>query len=339
MLTAVKTRFPAKLEPDFSFNKIQDSSDKNYVTNLLNLLSIEAKSTILTLNEAAQALWDDFVLDNRCRGKPFLKINQRYVCIRHDLLIASIDNFPYHHLLTILPKDEKETLFREFGSTFEKSYIPTISQSILGKLIDPYKYSKKSYRGGKPGDMYFSITDQAKFILEIKSGRANDNIKIGTKQELIDKYIHLKSSKGKRKGILQAINDAKKLRNDQFSGEIFTGIVFYNLPPVDEFDKLVEQEIGATEEYQEYLKNPSNYPSIWMDVLTYELLLSAVQQGACLYNLLKRIAGLPPSKTRREIVDFTTETGLILSISDLYAKEVHSLQEHCKAMLLPDANA
>ncbi len=127
-----------------------------------------------------------------------------------------MNNFPYHHLLTTLPDVEKDVLLREFGSTFEKQYIPAIAQSFVGKLIDSYKFTRKPYRGGKPGDLCLAVSDKVKFILEIKSGSANDSIKIGTKKELIDKYNRPKNSKGKVKGIHQAINDAKKLRTELF---------------------------------------------------------------------------------------------------------------------------
>lgn len=231
---------------------------------------------------------------------------------------------------------EKEVLFREFGSTFEKQYIPALAQTFFDGLIDSYKYTRKPYRGGKPGDICLALSDQVKFILEIKSGRANDNIKIGTKKELVDKYIYPKNSKGKIKGILQAINDAKKLRNELFTGEIFTGIVFYDLPLNDELDRLIEHEIGTASEYQGYLKNSLNHPSIWLDIQNYELILSAVQQGASLYNLLKKISGLSPSKIRRGIVKFMIEAGIKPSTSNLYSKEIQLLKESCLPLLISD---
>jgi hypothetical protein len=334
LFSLVKAHKPAKIESDFSFRKIKQDIDKKNAAKLLDLLSIDVRGTDATLSQISKILREDFIQDFRCRGKPFLKINKRYLCVRHDLLISTLGNFPYHYLLNSLPEEKKTELFKEFGRAFEKGYMPDISKAILGSILGKYTYTKKPYRGGNPGDLYLSITDQSKFIGEIKSSRENDSVKLGSKQEIVDKFIHLKGSK--EKGIMQAINDAVKLRNDLFSGEIFTGIIFYSFPQTTEFDELVRKEIEDTEKYQNYLKNGKNFPSIWLNVFNYELILSAIQQGASLHDLLKRIAGSSPSKTGYEIVSFMKELNLEISISRLYHKEIEFLKNRCKEMLFSD---
>jgi hypothetical protein len=327
LITAVKTAKPAKIELDVSFNKLKEEIDKSRVKELVKMLAFEAKSVYATLDEVARILRNDFVLDNQCRGKPFLKVGQRYICIRQDLLTSSTDSFPYYYLLSAMTEEEKKTLFAEFGDAFEKRYIPMISKKVLGQRIEPNTYE----------DLCASITDQSKLILEIKSGRANDAVKTGAKQALIEKYVRLKNSKGKSKGVIQSLKQAARLRSNQFSGEIFTGIIFYNLPFNDELDRLITQELESTKEYVEYRRNLLNHPPIWMDVLAYELLLLTVQQGLNLYDILKQLSGLPPSETRRAIVSIMQKAGLKISIHPLYAEEIKELQERCKEMLLREA--
>lgn len=339
LLTAVKVAKPAKIELDVSFNKIEDESDKVRVKDLAKKLTLEVKGTNATLEEVSRMLWDDFILDNRCRGKPFLKVGQRYICVRHDLLISSTGNFPYHHLFSLMTEDEKEILLKEFGNAFENRYIPMISEKAFDQRIESYTYKRKPYRGNKLEDLCVSVTDEAKLILEIKSGRANDDVKRGVEQALIEKYIHLKSSSGKPKGIIQALKQAAKLRNDGFSGEIFTGIIFYDLPFNEKFDQLIAREIELTKEYIKYRSNPLNYPPIWMDVLAYELLLIAVQNGIDLHSILKRLSSLPPSETRRKIVSIMQEAGLAVSVHSLHERVVKELQDQCKAMLVPELAA
>jgi len=339
LLTAVKVAKPAIIELDGSFNNVQDEIDRNRVKILAKMLTFEAKGINTTIDDVSRILWDDFVLDDCCRSKPFLQVGQRYICIRHDLLISSAGNFPYHHLFSIMDENEKEVLLKQFGEAFEKRYIPMISEKTFGQRIESYTFRKKPYRGNKLEDLFISITGQSKLILEIKSGRANDSVKRGLKQALIEKYIHLKSSSGKPKGIIQALRQAGKLRHDGFSGEIFTGIVFYNLPFNEEFDQLIAQEIEPTKEHKEYQSHPLNFPPIWMDILAYELLLLAVQQGIDLYEMLKTLSALPPSATRRKIVSIMQNSGLKISIHHLYAEEIKRLQADCQAMLLPKSKA
>lgn len=335
LLTAVKVSKPAKIELDVSFNNVKDEVDKSRIKDLVKMLTLEAKGKNATLDEVSYILRNDFVLDDHCRGKPFLRVGQRYICIRHDLLISSTGNFPYHYFLSIMTEDEKTILRKQFGDAFEKRYIPMISEKTLGQHIEFYEHKRKPYKGNKLEDLCVSvIKDEAKLILEIKSSRANDDVKNGLRQALIEKYVHLKSSSGKPKGIVQALKQATKLRYDGFSGEIFTGIVFYDLPFNDEFDQIIAQEIEPTEEYKKYRSNPLNYPPIWMDVLAYELLLLAVQYGINLHKMLKKLCVLPPSETRRAIVNFMKNAGLNPSTYYLYEKEIKSIQENCKAMFL-----
>jgi hypothetical protein len=204
-----------------------------------------------------------------------------------------------------------------------KCYIPMISNKVLDQRIEPDTYE----------DLCASVTDQSKLILEIKSGRANDAVKTGEQQALIEKYIRLKSSKNKAKGVIQSLKQAGKLRNTGFSGEIFTGIVFYNLPFHDELNQLITQEFESTKEYAEYRNNPLNYSPIWMDVLAYELSLLAVHQGINFYDILKELSALPPSETRRAIVGIMQKAGLKISVQPLYSDEIKELQERYKKML------
>lgn len=326
LITAVKVAKPAKIELDVSFKSVIDEVDRNRVKDLIKMFAFEAKSINATLDEVTSILQNDFVLDNQCRGKPFLKVGQRYVCIRHDLLISTTDSFPYYYLLSVLTEEEKKTLFAEFGNAFEKRYIPMISKKVLGQRIEPNTYE----------DLCTSVTDRSKLILEIKSGRANDAVKTGEKQALIEKYVRLKSSKNKPKGIIQSLKQADKLRGTGFSGEIFTGIVFYNLPFNDELNQLITQEFEPTKEYAEYRNNPLNYPPIWMDVLAYELLLLAVHQGINFYDILTELSASPPSETQRTIVGIMQKDGLKISIHPLYTEEIKELQERCKRLLRPE---
>jgi hypothetical protein len=141
LLALVLVRRPAKIEPDVSFRRIIQETDRKKIAKLLELLSINMNSIGATQPQIAKALRHDFPLDEICRGKPFLKIGHRYLCLRPDLLISALSNFPYFYLLSTLPEGQKDELFNEFGLAFEK-YVADISKRAVGERS--HEYFKKN---------------------------------------------------------------------------------------------------------------------------------------------------------------------------------------------------
>ena len=337
LFTLVRVHQPAKIEPDISFRRIIQEADRTEIAKLLSLLAINMRSVDATQSQIAGALRQDFLQDVVCRGKPFLKINQRYLCLRPDLLISALGNFPYFYLLNTLPEEQKDEFFKEFGLAFEK-YITYISKRAVGERSHEYFYKKKRYGGSRSGDRHLAINDTSRAIIEIKSSRENDEVKGGSEKEIIDKFILLKGTEKKPKGVLQLIKDAKKFRDDQgFVGEIFTIIIFRGkFPATSDFDELVHKKITASNQYQEYLENVQNHPTIWLTSFTCELVFSAVAQGASLEEFLKRLALSPPSKMLSEIKKFMSEKSLNGSFAPLFLDDLMSIQERVKGMIAPD---
>jgi hypothetical protein len=135
--------------------------------------------------------------------------------------------------------------------------------------------------------------------------------------------------------VLQLIKDAKKFRDDQnFVGEIFTIIIFRGkFPATSDFDELVHDEITIKKQYNDYLENKKNHPTIWLTSSTCELVFSAVAQGASFEELLKRLALSPPSKMLSEIKRFMSEKGLDDSFAPLFRNDVKSIQDRTKGMI------
>lgn len=335
LLTLVLAHNPLKLEPDVTLRRIIKDSDKQTIIKLLDLLSIGSKSVEATQSQIAATLRQDFLQDTICRGKPFLKINQRYLCLRPDLLIHALGNFPYFYLLKELPEEQKEEFFREFGIKAFEQYIACISKKVLGSQSCEYFYRKKPHRGNRSGDRHFVIHDMSRVIVEIKSSRENDEVRLGSEAEIIDKFIFCEGTKEKPKGVLQLVKDAAKFRGEQgFAGDLFTMIIFYGrFPATPDFDKLVQENIEANELYQGYLTNKRNFPTVWLSIFTFEMIFSAVAQGASLEELLKRLVQLPPSKTAFEIGRFMIEKGFKASFAPLFSDDIRAIQETGKRMI------
>jgi hypothetical protein len=336
LFSHVNVHKPAKIELA-TFRRIINNDQKEKMAKILDFLSIEVKSKGIEYSQIASDLRQDFIQDKICRGKPFLKIGERYVCIRPDLLTSVFGNFPYYYLLNSLSKEKKEEFFKEFGIAFEK-YIEIISKRVLDEKSDIYTYKKKPYQGTRSADRHLIINDQSRAIIEIKSSREDDGVMLGSLEDLLKKFIYLGGTDDKPKGVFQLIKDAEKYRNDTFyCGKIFTIIIFYgNFPETNEFDELVHNEINAKPQYLKYLKDIRNFPTIWLSSTTAELIFTAVTQKASLDEILTRISFSPPSKVRSEILNYISEKKLKSSLSFLFIKELNLLLEKSTKMISQD---
>lgn len=330
----VNTHRPAKIDPGSTFNKIKNNDQKTKITKILNHLSLNVQSKLTKYSLITSSLRNDYIQDKVTRGKPFLKIKERHICIRPDLLTSAFGNFPYFYLLNSLNHNQKNNLFNEFGKAFEK-YIEIIAERSLGdkSITHAHKNSNES------SDRHIIINEESRAIIEIKSSRENDNTMLGSLKDLKDKFIHLKGTKKNPKGVLQLIKDIEKYRNESgFNGKIFPIIIFYgNFPETSDFDELVENEINKQIEYQIHLQNNNNYPTIWLSCTTAELFFCLTkQEPSCLEETLIRLASKPPSKVKNEILKLIAEKKLSSSLSILFRKELEQLLEKSKEMINED---
>ncbi|NGX47969.1 MAG: hypothetical protein K1000chlam3_01354 [Chlamydiae bacterium] len=330
----IQAHQPAIIDPEITFRRIIQDDQKLRIKKILDLLSVEARSINALYSEIASTFNIRYIQDQTCRGKPFLKSKDRYICIRPDQMTSAFCDFPYHYVLNVLSKEDKEKFFKESGDAFDQ-YIATISQRVLGNKSIKYYYKKKPYRDNQSSDLHLEIDENMRVIIEIKGAKENDDVRIGDKQALCDKFIHLGGTEIKPKGVLQVIKDAKKFRGDlPFSREIFTVIIFLGrFPETGDFDEMVKREIEGSLEYKEYLENEKNYPTIWLSASTAELLFSAMAQGVNVKELFKNIIYVVPSQIRGRIVEHLSLLKKNVSLSPLFENELRQLSEKCREML------
>ncbi len=325
------------IKPEQTFRRIIDENQKLSLVKILEELSVEPQSINAQYSEIASRLPNIYVKDETYRGKVFFKTEGVYICCRPDLMTSTFSDFPYHYVLNAQSEDDKREFFKKYGDAFDQ-YIAKISQRGLGNKSVKYEYKKKPHKGNPSSDRHLEIDENTRVIIEIKGVAGKDDARMGNKQALCDKFIHLQGGANKPKGVLQVIKDALKFRKDfPFSGDIFTVIIFSGrFPETVDFDELVKHEIEDDQQYKEYLEEERNFPTIWLSASTAELLFCAAIQKANLKELLKNIAYASPSEVRGKIVEFLSKHNKRVSLAPLFVNELKLLSVKCKEMeILP----
>ncbi len=331
LFSHVNTHLPAKIEPEISFRRI-NNNDRSKIKKILDLLSSKVESETVQYSQIQPILREMYLLDTANRGKPFLKIENRFVCTRPDLLTSAFVDFSYYYISDSKP-DKKDHFFEKYGEAFAQ-YIIKISQRSVRDKSTTYLYKKKPHRGNPSADLHLEIDKDTRVLIEIKGAREIDEVRKGSKEALKDKFIHLGGTAKKPKGVFQVIKDAKKFRDDfPFSGEIFTIVIFSGrFPETSDFDDLVKKETGESLEHKKYLENGKNFPTIWLNASTAELFFSALIQGLEPKELLKSLAYGSPSQNRIKIINCLTKNNKRISLAPLFTDELEQLSCKCKKM-------
>ena len=283
----------ARLDPVESFKRFKEEH-REKIVKVLDYLSANLMMTSSTLDEIETCLAEEFLLDQTCRKKPFLKIDGQYICLRPWLLASTLADFPFHHLLELFTDNDAlmNELTKEFGEAFE-DYIELLANRAVGEMsCSKYFYKGKKLKGGTAGDRLLKFNDQIEVIIEAKSARENDKVKLGDETCVKEKFIIMNGSEKRPKGAIQLVANAEKYRLDkQYSGILYTIIAFYGrFPETKSFDDMVDKLIISNPKYQSYISKEGNRSTIWLSCISLELMFSAVYQGADLEILLDIMA-------------------------------------------------
>ena len=242
-------------------------------------------------------------------------------------------DFPYYFLLTKFNKDDEKVseLQRTFGPTCE-DYINNFAASVMPKEFERPAYNNKT----GDSDLRVCINDSTMLTWETKGARSNDAVKLGSKAEIIKKYIKIpKSNKTTSyKGIFQLVRhvDAYRTRT-KFQGDMFAILSFFEAPESQGFDILIKDEAEGSQEYANYIANSKNYSPIWfLNSITAELFFSAIKQGAPVEQLLQCLIKVAPSLVRVELKEFMQKHGLKYSVKYIFESEIEDLKLKCEAM-------
>lgn len=327
---------PARIEPDTNFHQFFSEDIIIQIKKIINSLAKELKNESISYSVLRKNLRDYYTLDKLenplNRGKPFFKIDNRFVCMRPDQLADAFDTFPYFRILKELDKKEADEFFYQFGKIALERYIDIISKRVFGD--NSIKPSKKK-ESDPCADRIIIISPIVHVLIELKSARAEDQVKGGSKKDLENKFITIfKSSNKKQKGILQLFKATKKYReDDSFNGTIYTIIVYYgDFPEISTFDELIESKINSRTDCQEYLKDTRNKPSIWLNLSHLEVIFNIVKEGGSFEELLQRLSKTPPSKTAQIIINYARENSLDCSILSIFERELEDLETGCTSL-------
>lgn len=340
LYTQILTHDPARIESDFPCrNSISDEPERVKLKNLTDRLFLDYKSNFvqdltLYLKESYYCINDRYL-----RGKPYIKFENLLYCVRPDLFISTMCDFPYFLVFNSLQEDEKSEFYNEFGKIALENYIRSIAQRALGDdACKEYIYKKRKGDEKPCGEFVIEIDQDTLVIVEIKGAKEDDLIRTGDSQKVDDKFITIPNKKNKPKGILQLLNSAKYYRlGTSFSGDIYTILIFYGrFPETKEFDELVENKIHASPGYHAYKSNPKNHPTIWLNCFAAELIFSAVKQGGDLKEMLIAISKSSPSSVTSDVWSYMLDKGLKTSLAALFKPELKDISDRVKKILKPE---
>lgn len=337
---------PAKIEIDQSFKALNlNEKDLKIIENIMDSISNPFPKSFIITGEpfSLNALYNEYILNKVCRGKPFLKIGNQYICLQINLMVDIFSDFPYYFLLMKFATniDKKEKLQQNCGAIYE-SYINTLADDAVDK-----KYTiEKPKHDHKTGDCDLRITINSKMILmmEIKVARSSDAVKLGFKKEINERYINIvtnfnrknakNASENNYKGFRQLIKHVNAFRlRTKFQEEIYSVLVFFDGPKSHGMDDLINCEMNKSLLFQDYSTNPKNHHTIWfLNCMTMELFFSALKQGSSLEQLLQYLVKTPPSQMLTKLREFFKTYGLKYSARDIFKLEIEYLTNECDKM-------
>jgi hypothetical protein len=332
ILIHVLAKDPMILSPQVSYQRYPEKTQVAILA-AVHHLAIGFGNRPVTLNALKHTLKEDLLLDRHGRGKPLLEHQEIFYCIRPDLLAAALANLPIHMILTNA-KEKREgrkpgdQLLTKMGPIFE-TFCFSKTKEVLGenqcRLPD----------GIKPfGDFLILVTDECHLMIETKTTIENDQLLRGNRAEIIKKFLlpEPNSKSGPNPGPLQIMHRAIEYRKqNSFDGEIYTAVVYLNAPPpTSEFDRLYVENITNKDIHQTYQIDPRNRLTILLSISLWELILSAIKQKGSLQDILKSLAGLPPSKVGPCIIDLMKAQNMQISSTPIYESEIAKIKEKCR---------
>jgi len=328
----VLTKDPMVLSPSVSYRRYPKEVQEA-VKAAIPHLSVHLAHHRINLKDLHQALKKDLTLDLKARGYPLLHFQDLEYCIRPDLLATALANLPLHMILIDAQKKEEgrrpgDQLWTKMGSIFEQFCFDKTREVIGDDLCERPSSSNPL------GDIIVLIEDDCRLMIETKATSENDTLLTGNSREIVKKFIlpEPNSKGGPNPGPLQVMQRAMEYRTrEAYTDKLFTAVIYLNAPPATpEFDSLYDQNIPGKDIYKAYQKDPSNKATILMSMSQWELILSAVNQGGNLRNILASLVNLSPSKVGPRIVEWMSSQNMQVSSAPIYKSEIKALADTCR---------
>lgn len=328
---------PAIFCPYRSLKK-SDRQTQDQMKNIFELMSLELRSVPKDIGQVVGDISDDLYLDVICRGKPFIKVNDLYYCIRPSLINDSLANLPFHLLLTQMkrnnePSKQRNILFIERGNAFEV-YMREKSKNILGNGICSEVVDTNDEQFG---DFIIEVAPGIKLIIECKGLYESDDVKKGRTKAVVKKFILPPpgSNSTKHPGPLQVMRRASAYRHESsFTGKIYTAVIYYgSFPETESFDQLFYSHTSKKDDFLNYSKDQQNRPTFLFSSFEWELILSLIAQKRSLAEILNIIDGLSPSKISEALKSYISTHKLRFSVAPIFDEEIKHFSVISKGFL------
>jgi hypothetical protein len=323
---------PMVLSPSVSYQRYPEDVQEA-IKAAIPYLCVDLGQFPITFTALHQSLRQDLILDRKARGRPLLNYQDVQRCIRPDLLATALANLPLHMILIDAQKNGEgrnpgNQLWTKMGKIFEQFCFDKTSEVLGTELCERPSSSSPL------GDIIVLIEDDCRLMIETKATSENDTLLTGNPKEIIKKFLlpEPNSKGGPNPGPLQVMQRAMEYRQQgTFAGELFTAVIYLNTPPArPEFDSLYDQNILGKDIYKTYHTHPNNKGTILMSMSQWELILSAVNKGGTLRDILASLADLPPSKVGSRIVEWMNSQNMQVSSARIYKSEINALADTCR---------
>jgi len=219
-------------------------------------------------------------------------------------------------------------LWTKMGEIFEQVCFDKTSEALGTELCE------RPSSNNPLGDIILLIEDDCRLMIETKATSENDTLLTGNPKEIIKKILLPEpcSKGGPNPGPLQVMQRAMEYRTrESYTDKLFTAVIYLNAPPATpEFDSLYDQNIPGKDIYKAYQNDPSNKATILLSMSQWELILSAVNQGGTLRNILASLVNLSPSKVGPCIVEWMNSQNMQVSSAPIYKSEIKALADTCR---------
>jgi len=323
---------PMVLSPSVSYQRYPEDVQEA-IKAAISYLCVDFGHCPITLKDLHQSLRQDLILDRKARGRPLLNYQDKQRCIRPDLLATALANLPIHMILIDAQKNGEgrnpgNQLWAKMGEIFEQFCFDKTYETLGAELCE------RPSSNNPLGDIILMIEDDCRLMIETKATSENDTLLTGNPKEIIKKFLLPEpySKGGPNPGPLQVMQRAMEYRTrETYTDKIFTAVIYLNAPPATpEFDSLYDQNIPGKDIYEAYQNDPSNKATILMSMSQWELILSAVNQGGNLRNILAALVNLSPSKVGPCIVEWMSSQNMQVSSAPIYKSEIKALADTCR---------
>lgn len=344
----ISQKKPARIDINQSFKNLNlNEKELKIIENIMNSISSSfPQFSLVEKHFSINTLYNEYILNEVCRGKPFIKTNNQFICLQVNLMVDIFSDFPYHFLLTKFTTNEveKNRLQQGCGTIYE-SYIKTLADDALNTKYTVEKPKDNNAIGDC--DLRITINDETILMMEIKAARSSDSVKLGAKAAITERYINIlknynkkeknvpnKNNENNYKGFRQLIKHVNAFRaRTKFQEDIYTILVFFDGPLSPGMDDLIKSEMNKSLLFQDYAANAKNYSTIWfLNCITAELFFSAIKQGASLEQLLQYLVNTPSSQMLFKLKEFFKANGFKYSAKDIFQPEIVYLTTECEKM-------